>query len=240
VLEVIVQSHQLGVKTRLPLNLNNIKVLSHHLHTTGHHRRATLHHGYTASTPLLHYWRGRLPEHHRHTRGSQSIFSQMRSPSRHSYKFCDITYRDAQVGEMIASEAFCHILRHFTSPLDHLMPELPHFQQKAADLNHRIWSEPKLAQIRCNRLDLMFPFSFRASEIWCVFYKFDQPHRLITNNLHNKYSVRCLTWSCNDSPGFQQSWMQHQCVPQPLPSVVLLWQHLCAENPVWRLILVLD
>ena len=53
VLEVIVQAHKLGVKTRQPLYLNIIKVLSHHWRTT--------------ISPLAHLHRttGPPPEHHR-------------------------------------------------------------------------------------------------------------------------------------------------------------------------------
>jgi hypothetical protein len=53
VLEVIVQAHELGVKTRLPLNLNIIKVLSPHLRTAGappEHHKCTVVANFLSST----------------------------------------------------------------------------------------------------------------------------------------------------------------------------------------------
>ena len=56
-LEVIVQAHELGVKTRLPLNQKTIKVMSHHCRTIvapqAHHWRAPQAHCYTVVANFL-------------------------------------------------------------------------------------------------------------------------------------------------------------------------------------------
>jgi hypothetical protein len=87
----------------------------------------------------------------------------------------------------------------------------------------------------------MFPFSFRESEIWRLIFKFEQPHVLITNNPHNTLPVRRLAWSCKRLPRLPTIMDATSARPPAPPfSAVVVTTLLCTENPVSRLIVVLE
>ena len=92
-------------------------------------------------------------------RGSQSYFFSKWSSSRHSYKFCDVIYRVVYVREMIASEAFCHILRSFQISIGSTNTRIGSFLAKniRSEASHLIWANFGSDQMR-------------SSQIWCFLF----------------------------------------------------------------------
>ena len=106
------------------------------------------------------------PQRHRNTAavsvtgGVLKVFvlAQTRSSSRHSYKFGDVTYRVAYVGEMIASEAFCHISRSFHISIGSTNARIGLFLAKniRSESSHLIWAKIGSDQMRPFRSDVSF------------------------------------------------------------------------------------